>query len=109
VLTGSDLSVFISAQTVYGLRHGLETLSQLVAPVRDLHQIVILDSAIVHDKPVFQHRGLLVDTARNFLPVPDILRTIDALASVKMNILHWHATDSQSFPLEIRSQPLMAM
>ncbi|XP_036337768.1 chitooligosaccharidolytic beta-N-acetylglucosaminidase-like [Rhagoletis pomonella] len=29
----------------------------------------------------------------------------DALAMVKLNTFHWHITDSQSFPLEIKSHP----
>ncbi|XP_058807710.1 chitooligosaccharidolytic beta-N-acetylglucosaminidase [Phymastichus coffea] len=109
---GSDVTVIISAATVYGARHGLETLSQLIVPVpgsNGTSGLVMLDSANIRDKPVFQHRGLLIDTGRNFLPVRDILRTIDGLASVKMNVLHWHATDTQSFPIEIRGVPLMAM
>ncbi|KAJ8664768.1 hypothetical protein QAD02_006430 [Eretmocerus hayati] len=123
--SGSAISVLVSAQTVFGALHGLETLSQLVARVpviannetvseyerqhKRQHQLVMLDEVSVRDKPVFAHRGLLIDTGRNFLPVRDILRTIDALASVKMNVLHWHATDTQSFPLEIRSVPQMAL
>ena len=98
---------------MYGARHCLETLLQLVASIpmskNDENALVILNNAKIHDKPVFKHRGLLIDTARNFLPVNDILRTIDALSSVKMNVLHWHATDSQSFPLYIDSVPLMSM
>ncbi|XP_024940896.1 chitooligosaccharidolytic beta-N-acetylglucosaminidase isoform X2 [Cephus cinctus] len=107
---GNNVTVIIVAMTAYGARHGLETLSQLTAPIITPdggRGLVILDFAVIKDKPVFPHRGLLIDTARNFLPVTDILRTIDGLASNKMNVLHWHATDSQSFPLEIKSVPLM--
>ncbi|KAL7287361.1 hypothetical protein TKK_0018478 [Trichogramma kaykai] len=129
---GGDLvSVLVTAQTVYGARHALETLSQLVAArpatnceddggddstssdgggsQRHHHELVMLDEANVKDKPVFAHRGLLVDTGRNFLPLESLLRTVDALAANKMNVLHWHATDSQSFPLELKSVPLMSL
>ena len=94
------------------MRHGLETLSQLIAPSLTMSgekKLVLVDYAMIKDKPVFPHRGLLIDTARNFLPVSDILRTIDGLAATKMNVLHWHATDSQSFPLEIKSLPMMSL
>lgn len=36
------------------------------------------------------------------------MRTIDAMASAKMNRLHLHATDSQSWPLDIPSLPELA-
>lgn len=98
------------AETVYGARHGLETLLQLTAPVvleGGGKGLVILRSAFITDAPIFAHRGLTIDTARNFVPVSEIRRTIDGLSSCKMNVLHWHATDSQSFPLQIKRVPMM--
>lgn len=60
----------------------------------------MLTGAKIRDRPAYPHRGLMLDTARNFIPVPDILRTIDAMASSKLNVFHWHITDTQSFPME---------
>lgn len=105
------MRIVITAYTVYGARHALETLSQLIAPIvksSDRRGLVIIDKAEIKDKPVFKHRGVMIDTGRNYLPVSAILRTIDGLAATKMNVLHWHATDSQSFPLQIKSRPLMS-
>ncbi|XP_011315002.1 chitooligosaccharidolytic beta-N-acetylglucosaminidase isoform X2 [Fopius arisanus] len=106
-----EVHVHINATSVYGARHALETLSQLIAPIiksSDKRGLVIIDEANIDDKPIFKHRGVMIDTGRNYLPVSAILRTIDGLAATKMNVLHWHATDSQSFPLQIKSRPLMS-
>ena len=47
----------------------------------------------------------MLDTARHYLPVSLILRQIDAIAYNKMNTLHWHVTDAESFPMESASYP----
>ena len=60
------------------------------------------------DEPAFEHRGIIVDISRNWIPPQDILRVIDAMASDKMNRLHIHASDSQSWPLNIPSLPELA-
>lgn len=111
-ISDTKVRIFINSQTIYGARHALETLSQLFAPSinsNNLIELVTIDNAKIQDKPMFTHRGLLIDTARNYLSVDAILRTIDGLGSTKMNVLHWHATDTQSFPLQLQSQPLMSM
>ncbi|KAI9311108.1 glycoside hydrolase superfamily [Dichotomocladium elegans] len=118
----------LTATTVWGAIRGLETFSQLVLAhhssdkITDIHDSEDADNEDHHrvdlyipetpiyirDAPVYPHRGLMLDTARNYFPVKDILRTIDALAYSKMNVLHWHITDSQSFPLRLASVPELA-
>lgn len=100
----------ISAETVFGARHALETLSQLmVRRVDDMKRngLVIVSSAQISDKPAYQHRGLLLDSARHFIPMTTILRILDGMSSSKLNVFHWHITDSQSFPMESKRLPQM--
>ena len=47
----------------------------------------------------------MIDTARNYIPIDNIYRMVDAMSYNKMNILHWHLTDSNSFPFESKSVP----
>ncbi|XP_039435009.1 chitooligosaccharidolytic beta-N-acetylglucosaminidase [Culex pipiens pallens] len=97
----------IIAGTVFGARHGLETLSQLTTErsYQDGSCLVILSEAQITDSPIYPHRGFLLDTARNFISLRGIKRQLDGMASVKLNVFHWHITDSQSFPLELVSFP----
>lgn len=104
ITSGEQVTVHISGSTVFGVRHGLETLGQLLtADVCD--GLVLVKSARIEDRPIYRHRGLLLDTSRNFLPEIDIKRTLDGMGASKMNVFHWHITDSHSFPLEIPSLP----
>lgn len=105
------VAVHVVAETVYGARHALETFSQLVAPdTQDFAYkytcgLRLVAGAKIRDRPAFKHRGLLLDTSRNFLPIEDIKKTIDGMAAVKMNAFHWHVTDSHSFPFESTRVP----
>jgi hexosaminidase len=83
---------------------GLETFSQLVWG----HPSRVAVGVYIWDKPLFGHRGIMLDTSRNYYPVEDILRTIGAMSENKMNVFHWHITDSHSFPLVLPSEPELA-
>jgi len=59
----------------------------------------------IEDEPLYEFRGLLIDTSRHFLPTSLIKETIDAMMYNKLNILHWHIVDDDSFPLVLNSHP----
>ncbi|XP_047112583.1 chitooligosaccharidolytic beta-N-acetylglucosaminidase-like [Schistocerca piceifrons] len=105
---GHEVRVTVSAQTVWGALHGLTSLRQLVGCCGEGGAAVLVAEARIADGPVYTHRGLLLDTARNFLPVGTMMATMDAMAASKLNVLHWHATDSQSFPLLLPRVPQLA-
>uniref|UniRef100_A0A0A1WSJ6 Beta-hexosaminidase n=1 Tax=Zeugodacus cucurbitae TaxID=28588 RepID=A0A0A1WSJ6_ZEUCU len=101
----SAATATISASNYFGARHGLETLSQVMVYDDIRRELQILARADIDDKPAFKWRGLLLDTSRNYFSVKSIKRTLDAMATVKLNTFHWHITDSHSFPFEVKSQP----
>ena len=47
----------------------------------------------------------MVDSSKHFLPMKILKETIDAMMYNKMNVLHWHLTDDDSFPLQLQSHP----
>lgn len=96
----------LQANTVYGVLRGLETFSQLVtfnfdSKLYEIHQAPWK----IKDKPRFPHRGLMIDTARHFETLASLRHIIDSLSYAKMNVLHWHMSDAQSFPFESRTYP----
>ena len=50
----------------------------------------------------------MVDTARHYLPLDTILSIIDGMVIEKLNVLHWHSVDDQSFPMEVTQLPRLA-
>lgn len=103
----TDGKANITAFTSIGCLRALETFTQLFYQHPKIEGGIYTPVAPVHieDRPVFSHRGLNLDISRNFYEIADILRTIDALSWNKFNRLHLHATDAQSWPLDIPSMP----
>jgi len=94
----------LSADNVFGALRGLETFSQLVYGFGNNYYI---NPWTIADQPRFAWRGLLIDTSRHFLPVNTILRILDGMAYEKLNVLHWHVVDGQSFPIYSETYPLL--
>jgi hexosaminidase len=92
----------LRAPTVVGILRGLETWLQLVDA--DGNGFYVPGVAIA-DAPRFPWRGLLVDVGRHFEPVEVIKRTLDGMAAVKLNVLHWHLSEDQGFRVESLRYP----
>jgi hypothetical protein len=99
----------ITAASVFGLRHGLETFAQLViTPSGTIGGISASAPLTVTDVPAFAYRGLMIDTGRHFLNLDTIKRAIEGMATLKLNVLHWHILDSSSFPVQSLKFPLLS-
>jgi hexosaminidase len=103
------VKVQIESNTVFGTNHAFATLEQIVGR-RDGYGLVFENlPVVVRDKPQFEHRGLLMDTARHYFPVQQLMRIIDGMALLKLNVFHWHIADSQSFPFQSKNAPLLGL
>ncbi len=81
---------------------GLESLLQLV---REQEDQWIVPGLTLKDNPRFGWRGLMIDVCRHWIPKEVILRNLDAMAAVKMNLLHLHLTEYQGFRVESKVFP----
>jgi hexosaminidase len=102
----SSGEVEITSRSYIGSLRALETLTQLFYQHSSGSAWYTTQAPVsIEDEPEYPHRGILLDVSRNWYEVDDIKRTIDALSWNKMNRLHIHITDSQSWPLEIPALP----
>ena len=104
-MVADDLHVGIVSETFFGARHAIETLFQLSQYDRFSSSFIISNDVKIKDAPYYPHRGVMIDTARNFIPVDKLKKVIDSMSYSKLNVFHWHITDSQSFPLVMESLP----
>ena len=99
-VSGRDAAVAVFAASPFGVGYAMESLLQLASPKARL------DCAgfQLQDTPVYDHRGLLLDTGRRFYPLELVESTIDAMAMVKLNVLHLHLNENK-FRVESRVFP----
>ena len=100
----NDKKVVLEANTTIGALRGMQTLLQLVVIDESGYYLPALT---IMDAPRFAWRGLMIDVARHFIPVDGIKRNIEAMAEVKMNVLHLHLSDDQGFRVESKRFPLL--
>ena len=76
---------------------------------QSLEMMRLLDPQIqfctIFDYPRFQHRGIMLDESRSFKGKAYILKQIDALALLRMNVMHLHLTDAAGWRLQIDAYP----
>lgn len=88
----------IEALTKEGLFRARTTLEQLRTQGT-------LPCGVIFDYPRFRHRGLMIDESRSFKGLDFLKKQVDAMALLKMNILHLHLDDSAGWRIESESYP----
>lgn len=97
-------SVLISANTKAGIIYGMQSLFQLLPAIRT-NAALSIPCMQVTDYPRFAWRGMHLDVSRHFFSPKMVKEYIDLMAMYKMNVFHWHLTDSQGWRIEIKKYP----
>ena len=92
----------IKSATAEGAMHGLATFAQSIQPGPDGFQV---NGVHIEDRPRFPWRGLMLDVCRHWMPVEVVKRNLDAMAAVKLNVMHWHLSEDQGFRVESKRYP----
>jgi hexosaminidase len=93
-LTITADEILVRAAEPVGVARGLTTLTQLLAATPGG-----IPGGRIADAPRYAWRGLSLDLARTYVTPDEIRRVIDLLALYKLNVLHMHLTDDQSWRL----------
>lgn len=95
-------NVLVQARTTRGLVYAYQTLRQLLVKKNGKASLPVCTIA---DWPDFPMRGFMNDVGRNFMPMEDILKVIDFMASLKLNVYHFHFTEHPGWRLESKIFP----
>jgi hexosaminidase len=103
-LSVSPRQIRVAARNPAGLFYGAVTLWQLLTP-RDGGASMEVPALHIVDTPRFAWRGLMLDSARHYMPPQFIEQLLDWMALHKLNTFHWHLTDDQGWRLQIHKYP----
>lgn len=96
--------ILVDAPSGTGILYALESLLQLC---RQEEGNWVIPKLSLEDSPRYPWRGLMIDACRHWIPKDVILRNLEAMGALKMNVFHWHLTEYQGFRVESRVFPLL--
>jgi hexosaminidase len=102
----SPKHIKIMANTRKGIFYGMQSLFQMLTPIRTNESLSVLGMHII-DYPQFQWRGMMLDVSRHFFSPETIKQFIDLMALYKLNTFHWHLVDDSGWRIEIKRYPLL--
>ena len=92
----------LESSTPAGLFYGAETLKQLFR-----HGAGCIAACKIEDAPANAWRGYMLDESRHFFGVEKVKQILDVMATLKLNVFHWHLTDEPGWRIEIKKYPLL--
>lgn len=101
----------LMAASSAGIFYGLQSIRQLLLE-KEAHKALkkgtlTLPMVKILDKPRLAWRGFMLDVSRHFFGKETILKLLDEMAFLKMNVFHWHLTDDQGWRIPIKKYPLL--
>ena len=96
ITIGEDGNPKVEADDEDGAFYAQVTLDKLPRPLKPM---------TIEDWPDMPYRGFMLDVVRDFRTVDEVIEIIDLMASWKLNTLHFHLADDESWCLEIKDFP----
>ena len=59
----------------------------------------------IQDQPRYGWRGFMLDESRHFFGKEKVKQYLDIMASLRLNVFHWHLTDEPGWRIEIKRYP----
>lgn len=94
--------IAIKSSTPAGILNGVQTLRQII---KEKDGKYVVQRAAVSDYPAFSWRAFMLDEGRYFKGKDVVLKLLDEMAGLKMNVFHWHLTNDQGWRIEIKKYP----
>ena len=99
-LTVTPEQIHLQASSESGLFYAKEALLQLTRFGKGS-----VRACRIQDQPRYQWRGFMLDESRHFFGKEAVKQYLDIMASLRLNVFHWHLTDEPGWRIEIKRYP----
>ena len=96
IIIGENGEPTVESDDEDGAFYAQITLEKLPKPLQPM---------TIEDWPDNQYRGFMLDVARDFRPVDEVLKVLDLMSQYKFNVFHFHIGDDEAWCLEIKDLP----
>jgi len=110
ILDVDSVRIKIKAHKQAGLFYAVQSLLQLMPEEVYSKTMVnnitwLVPCMYIEDQPKYSWRSFMLDSGRQYQSLEFIKRYLDLMALLKMNVFHWHLTESQGWRIEIKKYP----
>lgn len=95
-------SIIMQASSEAGLFYAAQSMMQLATQGNGT-----IGACRIDDSPRFGWRGFMLDESRHFFGKEKVKQYLDIMASLRLNVFHWHLTDEPGWRIEIKRYPLL--
>lgn len=104
-----DQRILIRGKSSKDVFYGVISLIQLAENGDQQNGSIKLKKWKIQDQAAMDWRGLMLDESRHFFGVKKVKQLLDWMAYYKLNVFHWHLTDSPGWRIEIKGYPKLAL
>ena len=84
-----------------GIFYGIQTLKMILAKGKETY----IPCCKITDYPRYPYRGFMLDASRHFQSINFVKNVLDMMASLKLNVFHWHLIDDEGWRIESKKYP----
>ena len=93
-------SIIINATSESGAFYAHEAVKKLARNGQG-----IINCCRIYSSPRYSWRGFMLDESRHFFGKEKVKQYLDIMASLHLNVFHWHLTDEPAWRIEIKKYP----
>jgi len=94
-------NIILLGNNYKGIFYGIQTMKMILSKGKEIY----FPCCKITDYPRYPHRGFMLDAGRHFQSINFVKSVLDMMASLKLNVFHWHLTDDEGWRIESKKYP----